>query len=325
MPKSSRHKLKLLYVKEILERESDAKNPITVEQICEKLAVRGIEAERKSIYDDLVALGEFGVQIVKVRRDKTTKYYAETRLLDLPELKLLVDAVQSSRFITKAKSDTLIQKLSAFVSARDARTLSRQVYTTNRIKAQNETVYETVDMLHEAIAEDKQVSFQYFSWNLKKEKVLHRDGAFYTVSPWALIWNDEYYYLVAYDPQKSSVRHYRVDKMLNMQKQDIFREGKAFLNMEDPAVYSQRMFGMFGGEEILVTLRCANSLIDVILDRFGTGVSIYPAGEDIFEVTTRVAISPNFLAWVIGFGARMRVVQPQAVADRVAELARAAL
>lgn len=325
MPRSSGQKLKLLYVKQILERESDASRPITVERICERLAEEGIRAERKSVYDDLFALEDFGMEIVRVRAGRGTAYYASTQLLELPELKLLVDAVQSSRFITKKKSDALIEKLSRFVSDRDARVLRRQVYTTNRIKAENETVYYTVDELHTAIAENKQVSFQYFSWDLQKKKVLRHDGAIYTVSPWALIWDDEYYYLVAYDHAHGEIRHYRVDKMLHVALIDAPREGKALFGEADPAIYSQRMFGMFGGEEELVTLRCSTQLVDVILDRFGTGVTMHTATGDTFEVTTRVANSPNFRAWVIGFGDRMQVVQPKRVADQIAHMARKAL
>ena len=325
MPRSSGQKLKLLYLKQILERESDAAHPITVERICERLSEAGISAERKSIYSDLLALEDFGMEIVRVREGRGTAYYASTGLLELPELKLLVDAVQSSRFITKKKSEALIEKLSGFVSDRDARILRRQVYTTNRIKAENETVFYTVDELHTAIAENKQVSFQYFSWNLQKQKVLRHDGAIYTVSPWALIWDDEYYYLVAYDHAHDEIRHYRVDKMLHVALLDAPREGRARFGEADPATYSQRMFGMFGGEEVLVTLRCKNDLVDVILDRFGTGVTIHPAKEGTFEVITRVANSPNFRAWVIGFGDRMQVVQPSRVADEIADMAKKAL
>ena len=325
MPRVSGQKQKLLYLKRILERESSEAAPITIERILARLDEEGISAERKSIYRDLVELEDFGMEIVRVRQGRTTAYYATTGLLELPELKLLVDAVQSSRFITKKKSEELIEKLAGFVSDQDARILRRQVYTTNRIKAENEAVYYAVDELHTAIAENKQVSFRYFSWDLQKKKVLRHNGAIYRVSPWALIWDDEYYYMVAYDHAHDEIRHYRVDKMLHVSLINEPRKGREHFGEVDPATYSQRMFGMFGGEEVLVTLRCKNQLVDVILDRFGTGVSLHPATEDTFEVTTRVANSPNFRAWDIGFGDRMRVVQPQRVADEIADMARRAL
>lgn len=325
MPKSPRQKLKLIVLRDILERETDAAHPITMSALIARLAEEGIEAERKSLYDDIALLEDYGLDVMRVRLGRQTGYYVGSRLFEMPELKLLVDAVQSSRFITKRKSETLIAKLSTLAGEHEARGLSRQVHTTNRIKAENETVYYTVDELHNAISENRQVSFCYFSWNMQKEKQLRHNGAVYTVSPWALIWDDEYYYLVAYNSVQGTLRHYRVDKMVKVKVLDLPREGADLFAAEDTATYSQRMFGMFSGAEELVTLRCDRSLVDVILDRFGTGVTIMKCDAQTFEVTVHVAVSPNFLAWVIGFGNRMRVVMPQTAADAVATLAKESL
>lgn len=225
MPKSTNQKLKILYLMRMLEERTDDAHVLTLAEIQESLASLGIRAERKSLYDDMEALRTFGIPVER-RGGKDGGYYIAERTFQLPELKLLVDAVQSSKFITKKKSTELIAKIASFTSTYEARQLDRQVFVTGRVKTDNEQVYYNVDNLHRAISSNRAVTFQYFEWNTDKEKILRHGGALYTVSPFALTWDNENYYLVAYDHMKKMIHHYRVDKMLRITVTDTPREGK---------------------------------------------------------------------------------------------------
>ena len=318
MPKNERQKLKLLYLKKILEEQTDEAHPMSMASIIAALEAYGISAERKSIYDDIAALRDFGVDIEKAAGRNGGDYVA-SRMLELPELKLLVDAVQSSKFITHKKSTELIRKLENLTSTHEARRLSRHVYVANRVKAMNESIYYTVDFLHEAMQENTQITFQYFDWNIKKERVLRHDGKRYEVSPWALTWDDENYYLLAYESESGKVKHFRVDKILSVSLTDKPREGAEFFTDFDTGEFARKVFGMFGGEETLVVLRCHESLAGVILDRFGTDVNLIPSG-DSFTVAVDVLISPQFLSWAAGFGERMYIESPADVREKLRAL-----
>ncbi len=318
MPKNERQKLKLLYLKKILEEQTDADHPMSMAQLLVALEKHGIRAERKSIYDDIAALRDFGVDIEKTA-DRTAGYYVASRTFELPELKLLVDAVQSSKFITHKKSTELIRKLEGFTSTHEARRLSRQVYVKSRVKTMNESIYYTVDFLHEAMLANKQITFLYFEWNMHGERVLRHGGKRYAVSPWALTWDDENYYLLAYESESGIVKHFRVDKILSVQLTDTPREGASLFSDFDTGTFSRKVFGMFGGEEMLVVLRCHHTLAGVILDRFGTDTRLNPCGES-FTVTVKVIISPQFLSWAAGFGDRMYIESPDAVRERLRAL-----
>ena len=210
-------------------------------------------------------------------------YHVVSRPFELPELKLLVDAIQSSRFITEKKTNALIRKLEKLVSRHEAMRLQRQVYVSGRIKTMNESIYYAVDTIHNAIAGNRQIRFQYYQWNVKKEMVLRRDGAWYHVSPWGLSWDSENYYLVGYDAEAGDIRHYRVDKMLHIRMTDEPREGRERFRKLDMAEYARKSFGMFGGKEEHVKLLVDNSLAGVIIDRFGKSVMMVPADEGAFH------------------------------------------
>ena len=313
MAKVSVGKLKLLYILETLVRDTDQEHKKGTAELIEMLKARGLSAERKSIYDDIETLREFGLDII-YDKEEPAGYYMGERDFELAELKLLVDAVQSSKFITAKKSAVLISKLEKLTSAGEARNLQRQVYVSGRIKTMNESIYYNVDAVHSAIAGNSKISFRYMVWNLEKQLVPKSDRAV-TVSPWALVWDDENYYMIAFDGESGIMKHYRVDKMKDIRCLHEPREGRESFKGFDAAGFAKKTFGMYGGRTEKVTLECDNSLVGPILDRFGTDVIIVPSGEERFKVTHEVAVSGQFFGWLVGLGPGVRIVYPQNVAD----------
>ena len=312
-------KLKPLYIMDYLLHNSDEKHPVTMKQILGYLESRGIGAERKSVYNDIDALRQYGLDIVQADSGKNAAYFIGQRSFELPELKLLVDSVQSSRFITHTKTDALIRKIEKLVSIHEAQLLQRQVFVANRIKQMNESIYYSVDEIHSGISQNRQIRFLYFKYTVSKEKVYRHDGAWYQVSPFALTWNNEKYYMVAYDSECREIRHYRVDKMDRIEVIEAERDGLEAFRALDMAVYSQKLFGMFRGEEETVCLRFDNGLVGAVLDRLGMDVIIVPDGEDHFTVSAEVIVSPRFFAWVSGFGTQAQIVAPESVVRQMRE------
>ena len=317
MARQANQKLKLLYLLEILRRETDEEHPLTLRQLQDLLEQKGVTAERKSLYDDLEQLRLMGEDVVTVR-DTSVRYYIGDRALDMTQLRLLVDAVQSSKFITRKKSEELIRRLESLTSRHLAGQLQRQVLVSGRIKNMNESIYYNVDILHTAMAANRQVQFQYFDWGVDKQQHLRHGGALYTLSPWALTWDNENYYLLAYDSTRGTIRHYRVDRMLRITQTDTPRAGEAVFDALDMAVYTRKAFGMFGGQEQPVTLQCTNWMAGVIIDQFGQDVVMMPQDDTTFTVRVSVVVSPPFFAWLSGFGADIRLVKPTAVAEEYA-------
>lgn len=315
MAKSAGQKLKLLYIIKLLSENTDENHPATTADIISYLAANGIHSERKSIYDDIEKLCDFGYDIIQVHSRLGGGYYMAARDFELAELKLLVDAVQSSRFITTRKSRELIKKLELLAGKYDASKLQRQVYVAGRIKTENESVYYSIDTIHRAIQENKQITFQYMDWNLKKELVLRPNGE-KKVSPWTLIWQDENYYLMAYDAVDDKMKHYRVDKMGQVEIIESTREGAEQYNRIDLAAYTNRTFGMFGGEEEIVSMQFPNRLIGVVLDRFGKDADIRPMTDRVFRVRTRVVVSGQFFGWLAGIGREAVIVGPASVKEQ---------
>lgn len=324
MSKLSNQKLKILYLMRIMQEYTDESHGLTLNEIINMLSGYGIKAERKSLYDDFEALRTFGVDIEK-RHGKTVTYYIGSRDFEMPELKLLVDAVQSSKFITHKKSSALIKKIENMASRYEAQQLQRQVFVANRIKTMNESIYYTVDDIHRAISADRKISFQYYEWNENKEKQLRRNGKVYVVSPWALTWDDENYYMIAYDSEGKIIKHYRVDKMLKIDVCEERREGADIFKNFDMALYSQKTFGMYGGKDERVILKCRNDMAGIIIDRFGQDVIMHKLDEDFFEAFVKVAVSPLFLTWVMNFGERVKIISPQHVIDQYIEIAKKAI
>ena len=310
MAKSPNQKTKLLHLARMLLRQTDEDHPLTVAQIIEALAREDIKAERKSIYDDLEALRLFGLD-VQCRKGKTPGWFIGSREFELPELKLLMDAVQSSRFITQKKSDALIRKLESLASIHQAGQLQRQVYVSGRIKVMNESIYYNVDKLHTAIAAQKAITFKYFDYDIARQKVFRREGKRYVVSPYGLIWNNENYYLVAFDHANRDMRHYRVDKMTEIAVTCLSREGKDQYPDFQLAQYGQKHFGMYSGPEWKVTLRGRRDKAGLVWDRFGQDVILVPDGEDHFTVTLPVVISPQFFGWLMGLDGSLTLTAPR--------------
>lgn len=309
MPKSPNQKLKLLYLMEILLQQTDERHPMTVPGMIAQLAQRVISAERKSIYGDLEALRTFGMDIVQTKT-KTTGYYVGSRTFEVPELKLLVDSVQSSKFITHKKTLALIKKIESLASIYDAQLLQRQVYVRGRVKSMNESVYYNVDEIADAISRDRQIRFHYFEYTISKQRRYRKAGAYYVVSPLALMWDNENYYLLAWDAEAELRKHYRVDKMTDISALEMPREGTEDLSKLDLSAYSKKVFSMFSGEEQTVRLRFANHLVGAVLDRFGKDVIVVADGPEHFTVALNVVTSPKFYAWLFGFGTEVEILSP---------------
>ena len=312
MPKSVNQKQKLLFLLDYLRQNTDETHTVTTPQIIDHLAANGIRAERKSIYNDIQTLCDYGYDIIRTE-GAHAGYRIADRTFELPEVKLLVDLVQSSKFITTKKSRQLIGKLEQLVSKNDAKKLQRQVVVADRNKTSNEKIYYSVDVIHSAIAENRQIRFHYFDWNVRKEMQLRKDGRFYQVSPWLLTWDDENYYLIAYDDRSRDIRHYRVDKMLKIELTAESREGKEQFANFDVAAYSRKTFGMFAGEDETVTLICEDALTGVMIDRFGKEVAMRRYDETRIRVRVSVAVSRQFFGWLAGLGAAVRIESPESV------------
>lgn len=319
MPKGTNQKFKLYRLAQIMMKKTDEEHYMTMPEIMSALGEYEITADRKSIYNDLRDLEMFGIEVEGEKAGSGFHYHVVNRPFELPELKLLVDAIQSSKFITEKKSNSLIRKLETMVSEYDAQKLQRQVYVSGRIKAMNESIYYTVDAIHNAISENRKIKFQYFQWNVKKEPELRHGGAWYHISPWGLSWDDENYYLVGFDSEAARIKHFRVDKMLRIELSDEIREGREYFTKLDMADYARKSFGMFGGEEQTVKLLVDNSLAGVIIDRFGKDVMMIPADAEHFTVNVDVHVSRQFLGWVFSLGENVKVIGPNEVVDRMKE------
>ncbi len=316
MPKGANQKLKLYYLAKIMVKMTDDEHFLTMPQIKERLEECGITADRKSLYDDMEALRTLGIDVILEQVGRNYYYHVGSKHFEIAELKLLVDAIQSSKFITEKKSNELIKKLTGLVSEYEAMQLKRQVEVQGRIKTMNESIYYIVDEIHTAISTNRRIQFEYLKWNLNKELVPRKEGL-YEVSPWALTWDDENYYLIAFDAEADKIKHYRVDKMRNIRIMDDRRLGKEHFKAFDMASYSKMNFGMFGGIETKVKLKFKNDLVGVLIDRFGKDISIRKSDEEEWsETSVDVAISDQFFGWLFALSDGVIIASPEDVKDR---------
>lgn len=317
MAKGANQKLKLVYLIKILMEKTDDTHSLTMPEILTELERYEVSAERKSIYTDIEAIRDLGIDVIGEACGKQYRYYIGSRQFELAELKLLVDAIQSSKFITEKKSQELIKKLEGMTSKYEAKQLQRQVFVAGRVKTMNEGIYYSVDEIHTAITENKQLKFRYFQWNDKKEMELRKNGAYYQISPWALCWEEENYYMLGYDAAAGRMKHYRVDKIINASVIDVPREGREAFEKIDLAGYGERYFSMFDAKVERVKLKCRRTFANVILDRFGQDVTLVPLDAEHFYVYVTVAVSDHFLGWVFSMRKNVQIIGPEEVLAQV--------
>ena len=309
-------KLRLLYIWQILSEETDEDHILSAFELIGQLERRyDVKADRRSIYNDIDTLKEFGIDIVTVK-GADHGYYIAGRDFELAELKVLADSVQVAKFITRKKSEELIKKLKLLTSVHQGKQLQKQITLLGRPKATNETIFYNVDAIHSAIYKNQQITFQYAEWTMKKSLSVKKGGMLYQVSPWALVWDDENYYLVAYDHAKEEERHYRVDKMKNIEVQSAPREGEKILKKFDAADFGKRTFGMFTGKDEDVVLSAPKRMVGIFLDRFGRDIMLIPDDNERFHVSLPVTVSPQFFGWLAALGSEVSIVRPASVREQ---------
>jgi len=323
MPRGTNQKFKFTYLMKIMLAKTDDENGLTMPQIMKELEKYDVTAERKSIYADFQDMTDkFGIDIIKEQIGRETYYHVGSRDFELAEIKLLIDAIQSSKFITQKKSRDLINKIKNFVSENQAKQLQRQVYINDRVKTMNESVYYNVDDIHMAINLNRKIRFKYYKWDVNKKLVPRHNGDWFIASPWALTWNDENYYLVAFDDVDGIIKHYRVDKMMHISVEENQREGKEEFQNFDMAEYSKSTFGMYNGTKSIVKIRFANYMCGVFIDRFGKDITIRKIDDNTSEVNVNVNVSPQFFGWIFGLGKDVRVIGPANVVEEMKESAK---
>lgn len=320
MAKGRNQKLKLLYLTKIFMEKTDESHALTLAEIISLLNGYEVTADRKTLYLDFEELKHYGLDIISEQRSKTVVYYLASRDFELAELKLLVDSVQSSKFITEKKSNSLIKKLESLVSEHESKQLHRQVITSGRVKTMNESILINVDSIHSAINNNRQISFQYFQWTPDKQRELRHDGQRYTISPWHLVWDNENYYMIGYDSDSEMIKHFRVDKMLRISSGNEKREGLKKMKEFNIATYSRTLFGMLGGESTRVTLQCHNSMAGVIIDRFGKDTVMLRHDDEHFIAYVEVVPSDQFLGWIIGLSSYVQIMEPSSVVKQIKDL-----
>jgi predicted DNA-binding transcriptional regulator YafY len=323
MSRGANQKLKLAFLTQIMLEKTDEEHGLTITQIIGELEKRDVSAERKSLYQDLADITDkLGIEIIKEQVGRETYYHVVNRQFELAEVKLLIDAIQSSKFITEKKSRELIKKVKSFVSEHQAKQLERQVYVQGRIKTMNESIYYNVDEIYKAIAENRKINFKYYKWSIDKKLVERHNGVIFCVSPWALTWDDENYYMVAFDDRDKVIKHYRVDKMKQIELTEEKRGGKEAFRDFDMAAYSKMNFGMYSGEKKKVKIEFQNSMVGVFLDRFGKDIMIHPVDDEHSSIAVDVAISYQFFGWIFSLGTGVRVVGPDDVVEEMKKAAK---
>lgn len=316
MAKEENRTIRILYIVKILWEETDEAHPMPAARMARRVTDYGICCERKAVYRYLEELVEFGMDIIRTPQGA----YLGSRQFELPELKLLVDAVQSSRFITAKKSRELIEKLGKLLSCYDREQLKRQTLVENQVKTINEGIYYNIDAICRGIQENHEIAFLYWNWNTKKKMVPKHDGMQYIISPWMLQWENEKYYLVGYDEQAGQMKHFRVDKMQDIIVLEAVRKGRElFVQKKEDRLHSQT-FGMFGGRREMVTLQLSQRLAGVVIDRFGKDVWMHAIDEDFFNVLVDVEVSNQFFGWITGLGSDAKIVGPAWVVEEYRQL-----
>ena len=320
MEKTYNQKLKLLYLVKILEQYTDENNSLTIKKLINLLQDKEVSVERKTLYKDIELLQNYGYDIVVTKEGKENSYFLATRNFELAEVKMLIDVIQASKFLTAKKSHHLIAKLKTLVSRNEANKIQRQIYSYEANKYINETIYVNVDAIHNAIANNKVITYNYWQWDSNKEMKNRHNNKLYKVSPFALVWNDENYYLVAYDSNSNKIKNYRVDKMSNVQITNIDRNGHNRFKEENISSYSKKIFSMYGGKLEKITLQFTEKMIGVIVDRFGTEVKIHKLADNNYEANVEVMCSNHFLGWILSLGGGVKITNPENVKEQMRNL-----
>lgn len=320
MARASAQKLKILYVLQFLYQYSDEDHPVSMKQIIEFLENRGIPAERKSVYSDIEALQLYGMDIIRGGQGDRHGYYIGNRIFETAELKILVDCVQSSKFLTGKKTEGLVRKIGRLTSVHQAKQLNRQMLVPNPTKTDNESIYYTVDSIYRGILENRQIRFHYFDLNIQKRRILRQNGEYYVVSPYAMRWSHENYFLIAFDPSEKTVIPFKVDKILDIEVLDKPRDGQESIQNVD--LFTSMITGpcKFTGEEIPVLMRFQSSLVGIILDYLGQDIAIIEDGADHFLVRTMMEVNPRFFAWVFSFGRSAEILAPDSVVNEMKKM-----
>lgn len=310
MARSENQKLKILYIYDMLMRKTDETHFLTTNEIISRLEENGVLAERKSIYNDIDTLtNSYNVEILK-NCHRPQGYYVMDRTFELPEVKLLVDLVETSKFISETKSRKLIKKLETLTSEYQASELHREVVVADRVKSENESIYYDVDVIQQAIAHNQQISFFYLQWDEYKKLIPKRNGERYVVSPWKLTWSEENYYLVAFDNRTKKIKYYRVDKMKSPKAEKAMREGEAQFKELNVVKLAKKTFAMFAGKERKVSLEIDKSMIGIMVDRFGKDVCLLKKKNHRYEAKLTVDVSKQFYGWLTGFGTDVKIIGP---------------
>lgn len=313
-------RLRLFYLYRILEQHTDEDHPLTTNQLRKLMEERhGITMHRTTMYNDIELLKSAGV-FIHCYRAKANQYYLESRKFELPELKLLIDAVESSRFMTEEQSQRLVEKLVTLTSSSNADKLKRNLYVSGRVKAPNKQIFYIVDAINEAINSGRRISFQYIDYNSRKQEILRNNGNFYTVSPYSLIWNGDYYYLVGYYHEKEDIRTFRIDRI--KEQPSILDEGADQAPEDfDITRYTREVFRMYDTEEAVpVTLVCDNEVMKGVLDAFGRDIKVKRVDKNHFEITVMVCTSPTFFGWVFQWGGRINITAPTEAVQHFSEM-----
>ncbi len=321
MPKSDNQKLKILYIWDYLQKNSHEGHPVRANELIAMLDKHNIRCDRKTVYSDISALMDYGVDIISVA-GKNGGYYIASRNFELPELKLLIDAVQSSRYLTERKSRELIEKLLKECNEQDARLMKRNIVVSGRVKSMNETIYYNVDAIQDAISQGRQITFRYFDWDFGGKRKYREKP--YAASPYGLCQDNENCYLLAHS-QRHGITHYRVDRMSDIQLLEEKRTPCPELTGKALNEHAQRLFSMYSGSMTDVKLRFHRKLLNVVVDRFGRETMLIPEDADHFNVTVKVAVSPMFLSWLLGFGDQVEILYPQSVIGEFQDLCHQAL
>ena len=314
------NRIRILILSRILYDRTDEAHGLSTEELLSALAEQGFHLERKTLYKDIECLNKLGHDILKMRQGKKVLYHVGNRLFETAELRILIDAVNASHFLTPSKTRQLIRKLESISSRYEARDMDKNVIIAGQRKSDNKTIYYLVNDLHFAIRDDRQVRFQYTQWNTQKCLVKKYDGAIYHVSPWTMLFDHENYYLIGYDNKNSEIRHYRVDKIVNLEVVEEHRLGEESYKNYNIDSFMNGTFGMFAGSPVNVVIRVCEDKVGIMIDRFGKDIQLKQNKDDTYDFEVYVRMSDQFLGWIVALGEGVEIIGPESVRKKMQEI-----